>query len=344
VKKYSVNSFWGRVILHCFDFFLPRIKSKPIPQKIERLLISNIAHLGDLVLATSILEPIKKAYPGIKIGFLVSSFSKQVIEEHPLVDFIHVFDHWKLNRAKIPFWKKVFCYFRTRSLAIKEIKGKHYDVALDLYIYFPNTIFLFWQSRIPIRVGYQSGGAGPLLTHSLPRVDNKRHIVENHFALLEFLGIFSSPQVFPLPIPEEIASLEGLVIFHMGEPGSLKAWKPEYWKTLGRSLKGVQIAFTGQNKEEFEAAAHIVQEIPSALNLCGKLSFLELACLIKKAKLLISVDSVPLHLAASYKTPTIALFSKHSFPDQWRPLNPKAVCLTLPSPSAVYQEAKAFLC
>jgi len=55
-----------------------------------------------------------------------------------------------------------------------------------------------------------------------------------------------------------------------------------------------------------------------SINLCGELSIRELAVLIEKSKLLISVDSAAVHIASALSTPLVALFG-FTDPVQWGP-------------------------
>ncbi len=305
-SKYYVNDWFGKVVLYLFDLFLPKAKKREIPSNFKSILISNIAHLGDVVLSTAVLEPIKKTYPHVKIGFLVSSSSKQVIEGHPLIDHIHTFDHWKFRRGK-----------SSRFKAIREIRKMKYDIAIDLYVYYPNAITLFWLAGIPIRIGYRSGGAGPLLTHYLDRSD--KHILEYHFDLLKFLSIdtFGKPSLpekaFPIPKEEYI-------VVHMGDPTSPKSLPKEKWRELLKPYAGTQLVFTGYGKRENHQDGE-------GINLCNKISFQELVYLIKHCKLLLSIDSVPSHIAACFEKPCIIIFRETHTLEQWKPLNPNAEIL-----------------
>lgn len=309
VSKYYVNSLFGKSALFLLDLLLPKTKKKEISPNFKSILISNIAHLGDVVLATAVLEPIKRAYPHVKIGFLVSSGSKQVIEAHPLVDHIHTFDHWKLNRSKGK---------STRFHAIREIRKMHYDIAIDLYIYYPNTILLFWLVGIPIRIGYRSGGAGPLLTHYLDR--SNRHILAYHFDLLKFLNIDCSGRP-SLPERAFVIPKQEYIVVHMGDPTSPKSWDKDKWRGLLKKYAGTQLVFTGYGEKE---NAYIAEVNQSGLNLCNKISFQELVYLIKHCKLLISIDSVTSHIAACFEKPSIIIFRQKQALDQWKPLNSNA--------------------
>ena len=62
------------------------------------------------------------------------------------------------------------------------------------------------------------------------------------------------------------------------------------------------------------------------VDLSGKIDLLTLAALIAQAKLLVTVDSAPMHIAAATNTPQIVLFGPTN-PFHWRPRNSPAVIL-----------------
>ena len=68
----------------------------------------------------------------------------------------------------------------------------------------------------------------------------------------------------------------------------------------------MKVVFTGSEKEPIEKITSLMTT--ERINLGGQTSLLELACLYKKAQMVITTDSGPMHLAAAVETPVIALF------------------------------------
>jgi hypothetical protein len=79
--------------------WVPRPSCATDRLQVRKILIANGAHLGDIVLATSVLPALKQRFPGAQLGMLVGSWSRPVIDQHPLLDWIHTVDHWKASRA-----------------------------------------------------------------------------------------------------------------------------------------------------------------------------------------------------------------------------------------------------
>ena len=81
----------------------------------RRILVANTAHLGDLVLATSVLPALKSAHPEAEIGFLCGGWNQPLAEGHPLVASVHSIDHWLQNRGGESLVRKLVRYLRIRS-------------------------------------------------------------------------------------------------------------------------------------------------------------------------------------------------------------------------------------
>ncbi|MDY6135397.1 lipopolysaccharide heptosyltransferase II [Campylobacter lanienae] len=99
--------------------------------------------------------------------------------------------------------------------------------------------------------------------------------------------------------------------------GSAKRWYPSYFAEVATKLSGKFdiVIFGGIGESEI---CHQISEILSTnsvphQNLCGKTTISELASYIAGLDLFITNDSGPMHIAAAFKTPTIALFGPTNF-------------------------------
>ena len=295
----------------------------------KSVLVSNLAHLGDVILMTALLQVIRQTWPEVRIGVLVGSWARMVVEDHPCVDRVHLVDHWKLNRGSLSRWKKLYIYWQTKRQAVKEMRG--YDLAIDGYTYFPNAIPLFWAAGIPTRIGYVSGGFGPLLTHRLEWREENLHATGYGLALLEAAGIrneVAEPLLRPL-LPSQPKKEEGneYVVIHMGTGAPEKEWPLERWRELVQALEGRRLVFTGRGPREKEHIRQVMQGIKGAVNLCDMLAWKELLQMIQHAQLLIGVDSMAGHLAAVWEVPSILIYAGATHVCEWRPLNPQCQLL-----------------
>ncbi len=307
-------------------------------------MLSNLAHMGDVVLMTSLLPVLKKTYPQAAIGVLIGSWSLPLLKNHPLVDRIHIVDHWKLHRSPLSLAKKFVGYWKTKRKAMREIRGSSYDVAIDAYYYFPNAVPIFWKAKIPVRIGYTSGGFGPLLTHAVDWTNSNQSVVHYYCALIDFLNI-PREEYFPLLRPslprnkslsgnqylQQNSTLEvsqGYIVIHIGPGSPLKEWPLENWQKLVAKLQNHPLIFTGKGEREKEQIDLIIQGRKGCINLADRLTWDEYTAILQDAKLLIGVDSVPGHLAACYGTPSVLIYSGMSNIHHWSPRSPHCTILT----------------
>ncbi len=323
--------------------------SVPIPR---RLLVCVGGHLGDAVLATSVFPVLQSAFPDAAIGVLAPSWSQPVFENHPAIRWRHAFDHWKTNRSgsAVERWIE---YRRSLNRSVAEINETRYDVAVDLYPYFPNAARILSEAEVPIRIGYTSGGGGPLFTHSVPWVDTGRHTVEQHVELMRtFLPNLPSAQpVYDLPpiAPETEARgpafLEGLgidvgryAVLHPGTGNSRKRWPAHHWRTLIDRLrqfdKDLAVVMTGHGAPDMAAIEEIRAGDASIISTCNRTSWDDLRYLLGNAALVVGVDSLAVHLAAAEQVPCIAIMAATSDPAHWRPLGSHVRVLTNALPCA----------
>jgi len=341
--------------LRARDAWLAHTRSQSAPDAVappRRPLVCIGGHMGDAVLASSVFPVLRDAYPELAIGVLSPSWSLPVLENHPTIRWRHAFDHWKTNRSgsTVERWIE---YRRSAARAVREISEIGYDVAIDLYPYFPNAGRVLSNASVPTRIGYTSGGGGPLYTHSVAWTDTSRHTVEQHLVLmrgfLPRLPLVSPGYDLP-PLGSAAAargrrSLEqlgvdagGYIVLHPGAGNARKQWPSSRWRELidhlRRSATGLRIVLTGYGPADAASIEEIRAGDESLVSACDKTSWDELRFLLGNAALVIGVDSLAVHLAAASGAPCIAIMAATSDPAHWRPLGSHVRILTHAMPCA----------
>lgn len=327
--NYLVQNRLSQFILSFVDFFGYRFftrKTKSPPTKIQKILLCNIAHLGDAVIFSSLLPSFDKK---IEIGILIHSSSECIFTDNPRVKWIHCIDHWKLNRSSVHICKKIIRYFLQKRKVVASIKKVKYDAAFDFYPFFPNANSILWKSSIPNRIGYNSGGFGFLLTKDLSWIDSNQFILNYHIKLLEnIFPKYSLDEIKPNLVIKNTYSIKAnsYIIFHIGTGNPVKEWPEKKWKELIKQLQlyNDQFVFTGQGIREKQQVRNIIDESKDSNNLVDQLSLPDLMEVISKAKLLVCCDSLPVHLAWAFERPAVVLQIGTDDPDLWTPPNPKA--------------------
>jgi ADP-heptose:LPS heptosyltransferase len=121
------------------------------------------------------------------------------------------------------------------------------------------------------------------------------------------------------------------VILHPGSARREKLWKPERWAEVIDHFcrsNGIDLVLTsGPSPAEQANIAAIKNNVQQQIiDLSGKTDLLTLAALIAQARLLVTVDSAPMHLAAATRTPQVVLFGPTN-PFHWRPRESPALIL-----------------
>lgn len=332
--KYPIHNPFAYCLILAVDTLLKPFSSRrsDLTHTPRSLLICNGGHLGDVILTTSLLAPLKQAYPDLKIGMAVGSWAGHIVKPHPLIDHVHCIDHWKLNRS--PVKHKIKHYLHTRRSALQQIRSLDYEAAIDCRFHFPNMAPLLWQAQIPMRIGFASAGFGPLLTHPYawnPRED--RSAVEAFFDLLKpfpAVNRFTSPALTCAPSEKK----DPFIVIHPCAGDPKKEWPLEKWCELAKKLveDGHVLYCTGQGARERKITETICDDLKNCFNLCDQLTWEEFVSLIQRASLLIGVDSAAGHVASAVNTPGVLLFTGIHPPHLWRPQHPKIHVLTHPVP------------
>ena len=278
---------------------------------------------------------LKRALPDLQIGVVVGSWAASLVQNHPLIDRVHLLDHWKTSRSPESLFQKWLRYRRMARVALREIAAQNYDVAIECSPYFPNTIPLTYRARIPVRIGYSSGGWGPLLTHEIAWKGEAKSMAE-HMADLAALIVQRSPLKIalpplpkvPLPLPKEY------IVIHMGSGDPRKEWPAGSWRQLCQklSVEGHFLVFTGRGERENQMAIAASSGLSRCLNGCDQLAWLETIALIRGARFLISVDTAAGHAAAAVEVPALLIYSGIESISHWRPLGPDVRLFTHPVP------------
>lgn len=117
------------------------------------------------------------------------------------------------------------------------------------------------------------------------------------------------------------------IVISTGASLPQKLWQPEKWKQLIGQLNqpvGLLGAAPSRQKEFYHSASDEKQLVSegAVVDLRGKLSLPQVAYVLKKAKLVITIDNGILHIAAAFSTPTVGLYRKEIV-RLWAPPNPR---------------------
>ena len=347
MKYPLVRNKFLRIYLYLEEFlcriltFFPRQKifSGNLEQdNVHRILLRNPAAFGDVLYSLRVATSLKNANPHLEVGMMVGSWAAALLQSCPAIDHLHFENHWAIAQSggSLPcrFWKWLKCWWSLRQ----DVMSIGYDVAVDLYYYFPSAGTFFWSADIPLRFGYDVGGDAKLLTASKRWQFEEKHNVEYQADLLRWMGysltdLVDARSTFCFQISDEmllnryhIAHVH-YAVFHIGTSDSLREWDVANWVQLARFIekRGVQICFTGKGDHEQELIDWIMERLENKhCSLCNKLSISELMQVIHRAAFFIGVESFAGHIAALYHVPQVSIMHGATNQAHWRPYgNPR---------------------
>jgi heptosyltransferase-1 len=329
----------------CLRVLFPSRFKENRPREIRRILLCNWGSLGDVVLATSVIPAIRAAFPGCKIGFLVSRGSKVVLETCEGIDWIHETSSWaRVCTAALQKVRDFWLYrFGEAKRVVREIAEKNYDCAFELYPFFPNIIALLYKAKIPIRVGFNTSGNSLLLTRVVGWKEDV-YLPLRYEDLLAQIGVKGKDLRPRICVKKQTVCEGPFVIFHLCSSFAGKEFALSFWKKLYEIFcaAGWKVVFTGRGEREKKAISQVCTE--QANNFCDKLSWVQLVSLIQKSALVVSVDSVPIHLAAALGAAFIGLYKATPFPMVWQPNRENgAVFSEGVDPQEVFERAKGLM-
>ncbi len=316
-------------LLHFYHLFLTRsffLKIKcNFRQAPQKILLANWGALGDVVLSSGVIAEIRTKFPNCKIGFLVSKKSRVVLETCPSVDWIHEVHSWFVPGQ--PLWKNFLYYakfvFTEQPKLANELAQIKYDAAIELRPFIPNIIPLFWRARIPIRVGFSSGGNSGLLNFPV-EWNCQEYLPYCYPSLLEKfeISLTNREQILPKISPKKEAPLlvsKPYLLFHLCSSDDRKELPAEFWNSLKLKCQcaGYTVYFTGMGNREKGIIDRVSNN--STFNLCNRLDWDQLVQHIQHAQGIVSVDSVPVHLAAAFDVPCAVIFRSTNHSNLWNP-------------------------
>jgi ADP-heptose:LPS heptosyltransferase len=306
------------------------------------ILISQGGHLGDLIMTLPALHWIRQHRPNMKIGLIVGSWARPMIEGiAELYDHCYFADHFMLDRSSRPLKQKIIRHRASWKAAAAQIRQDGYEVAMECYPFLQNNIPLLHASGIPIRIGFTSGGFGPLLTHRFRWVHASRPFLDYPRDLLrQLFGDQSLNQelraYYPAAPSTEKVPPTPYVVMQTGTGNAIREWPEDRWIQLAKDLtaRGVSVVLAGAGARERERADRISQRVPAVVNLCDRLSWDEFAALIARAAHVICLESSASHLAAAFQIHSTVIMPATNDPRQFGPANDNARILTYPTPCA----------
>ena len=259
----------------------------------KKILVFSFSFIGDAVLSTAVIQPLRKHFPNSHITFLVGPLAFDLLGNDPQLDAILAYD----NRGE-------HSGLKGRMQLIKTLRREKFDLVVNLR-----------DSFIARCIGAEHW--------SLVRGDRNRHAVTRYLEVLSSHGVGTTDAHPHLQLTEAahatasrflakagLTSERLLIGIHPGGNWEYKLWRAEKYAQLATALRKRQNAsillFAGPNERKLQSQVAGMMDTPPILVETDNLR--EVTALIAACDIYIGNDTGPMHIAAAVGTPVVALF------------------------------------
>lgn len=264
-------------------------------------LIIQTAFIGDVILATSLIEKLHLHFPEARIDFLVRRGNEKLLANHP-----------KINKVLI--WEKKTRKYSSLLQVIRYVQTQKYSAVINVQRYLSSGLITAL-SKSPLKIGFRKNPLSFLFKKKLAHRISGQHETSRNLSLIAELTDekYVAPRLYP--------SMEDYVSIRQYQNKPYLCFAPtSVWETKQfPALKWVELILSQDERfnvyllggpGDKAACQEIVDMcgVNSVINLAGELSFLESAALIKGASMTYTNDSAPMHMASAMDAPVNAVY------------------------------------
>ncbi len=292
---------------------------------LNRILISRLRFIGDVVLTTPVIKALKRQYPEAELYYLAEARPASVLAHNPHLEEVIV-----LPDELLP-GKAVLTRCKEQVRFLTSLRKRRFDLAIDLFGN-PRSALLTLATGARYRVGYDVRGRGRAYNVKIRRSASPR-VLDAYMDAVRTIGVPASDDRTEVHFSTEetkwadnwldergIGTARPLTALNPGASWPAKTWSAERFAELARGLierlNATVLLVSGPGQREAIAGLHAL--VGHFCPVVETDSLTRLAALIDRCDLYISNDCGPMHIAVAVGTPTIGLFGP-SRPEIWFP-------------------------
>ncbi len=286
----------------------------------ERILIIKPSSAGDILHALPVLRAVRGRFPSAHIAWLVAASFADLLSAEPELNEVIPFERHRFARLG-----RSAAVTRDFLAFVGAMRSRRYDLAIDLQGLF-RSAFLARASGAPTRVGFaEAREFAPLFyTHRVRGGDAEMHAADRNRLVAVALGCDDSSTDVCLTLREAdraaaaallegagARAADGCAVLAPATRWETKCWPAERYGRLARLIReraGLSSVLVGGRADEAAGRAAEAASDGAAVNLCGRTTLRTLAAVVAGARVVVSGDSTPMHLAAAFGRPLVALF------------------------------------
>jgi len=279
----------------------------------EKILIVKPSSLGDVVHSLPFLNAIRACFPKAEVHWVIAKGLSGLLEGHPMIN--------RLVAINKDSWKKI----STMRETIKEIgrlftelRNERYDMVIDLQGLFRSGVITML-TQAPFRIGFAEAREGSRFFYNFRiRAGKDLHAVDRYMKIAEALGCGVEETLFTFALVNDTERISRITkplgryaVIVPGARWDTKIWPAERFGRLASMLPLKSIVIG--SGADIRIAEKVVEfSRGKAISLAGMTTLRELMQIMRKATVVISNDSGPMHIAAAFSVPVAALFGPTS--------------------------------
>ena len=330
-----VGGFFFQII-NLFFLFRSNKKPEPFPkEKAKKILIIKFFGMGSILLMSPMLRGVRSLYPNAQITLLTFKGNLEFCKLITVIDRVLSLDD-----------DSILSFFQDTMRCLLLMWKERPSIVIDCEFFSNFTSLFSLFTFAPVRVGYhlRQVSRGNHLTHKI-LLNTHHHITYTMYHLVVALGakydgINFSELSLEKPDVEEIRSFYSKLELKEGSPiivvnpntsdlSYLRRWPIECFASLVSKMVQEYPEYTyvlAGTKSDFDYVQKIIEQVksPKVINSAGFFTIGEFCALLYKARLIVTNDSLPVHIASAYKTNVAAFFGPET-PDFYGPLNSNSI-------------------
>lgn len=273
----------------------------------EKILIIQTAFIGDVVLATGIIEKLHSVFHDAQIDFLLRKGNEGLLKDHPFLHNVWIWDKKKQKNKNL-------------LRIIKQVRAEKYTHVINLQRFLSSGLITFF-SGAAYKAGFDKNPFSFCFTKKAAHVITEPYASpvihetdRNHVLIADLTdGSKALPKLYPSQKDyEKTASFKTRPYICIA-PSSVwftKQFPKEKWNELINVLPAEYTIYLVGAPNDEPITNDIISQThhKHVVSLCGKLDFLESAALMKDAVMNYTNDSAPLHFASAMNAPVTAVY------------------------------------
>ncbi|MBV9986181.1 MAG: glycosyltransferase family 9 protein, partial [Chitinophagaceae bacterium] len=271
----------------------------------QKILVVQTAFIGDVVLATGLLEKLYSQWPQAQIDILVRSGNEGLFRDHP---FLH----------EVIVWDKRSKKYSNLLAVIRRVRRNRYDLLINVQR-FAATGLITILSGAGRKIGFDKNPFSFLFSdivrHVVSEGDGQMHEIERNHQLIRSLTDDkpAKPRLYPAGADLAFVQRWKTVPYICIAPASVwftKQFPADQWGDFINALpSGITVYLLGApgDRDLCENIRASVEIVP-VISLAGQLDFLQSAALQEDALMNYVNDSAPMHFASAVNAPVTAVY------------------------------------